>query len=639
MGIMAKATGKSPNYNENAALRKDTRRMDAINDPSQGGMSEAAASLLFAPITVVSSVNLLADVVGDNATDISNNATSIGNNATAISANTSDISDNTGDISDNATAISANASNITDNEDDISDIQAELVKFVGTDGVTDGAQGFVPKPSMADEYKFLSNEGWSSLKLKQHPVITSSVILTEPGSYTVDCAGGTREVRLPYANGSGEQYVISFINVSRVRSGKIQFASGDKINGVDTRITTFGNTTYHFMDRALDHYVSAGVISASALIINVPSDFSTIEEAIGATAHWRCTTGIIYIRLTNGQHVWDFVPRCDHPNNVIIRGTTAQYFPKPSDDNTVFTGDKAVDMATAEALGGTILKVDIIGSASVKSKGINLSYAPSLTFAYLQIHDNRNGTPFVTPATYAIYGLYANQGVRYDRVLVMGSAYGIYLAWGRYFRLAYMCFVNCYARSFLASYCGQGSVASCSSWNSRYHSMFYHCGGVYITRPEAKHKNYIGESSSTYGIYVRYNTSCNIVYPKLHVKSTAIVSDTQSTVLLSVHPTVTTELNCSLAVSVNNAAYFSTNGNGSSSMDIQVSSSRVVQVSGNSVIVLTAAFSTAANPNLVVGKTLEVRRGSIGYNAALAAGNVASPAVGVDGNVLSHWIS
>ena len=474
------------------------------------------------------------------------------------------------------------------------------------------------------------NGGWKGIYTSNHTV-------TEAGTYTMDCAGGVRSFGLPAATGSGDEYVLNYINASYVNYGNILFSGGDTVNQVDLNVRFGNDTTVRLIDSAPGKFTTEGVMVVRNLTMYVPTQFATLQEALDATVNFRSLDGTIWIRLPAGNTYLtgntECALRCRHSQQVIIRGSSGQYPPRYENgaNNTFPCVSREVDKDHALTLGGTILHVDSTGN------GIRLEAASTVSFRYMQIRDNKNGTPYTTPSNYIIRDSRVQGWRSFDRLLIVGTVYGFNLEGPGY---VYMPYVTCLHQTNRAIYASRGVFLSSyrfCSWGVNY-GMYFGPGSIgYASRPQFKGDTAVNTGAGR-GFFIN-NAVVNVVYPQIESRSECFYIYNNALLEISftsnTNPINKVVLKGNKMYYANNSTLSASGGGASTNCDMVPSSSffsygtRARMQLGNNV--------TNSDTPVPAGKQCKIVDGSIAYGGALT-GLTPIPAIGVEA-LLSRWVN
>ena len=349
--------------------------------------------------------------------------------------------------------------------------------------------------------------------LKAMGTFTANFAPTEPGIYTVDCANNIVNVNLPSAVGSQNRYVICFINNDRVNYGACMYQSGDTVNRIDATSRYYDEHTVDIVDAFQDKYTASGIQTLHVVNLYVPSQFPTIQDALDASLGFRSNSGTVQVILASGQYDVTAYLHCNHPQEVVIRGSLVQYFPRYDRGNdTEMQDDKALDKAAMIAKGGAILNINI------GLNGLNLAYCPCVSFRYIQLYDNYNGTPDTTPANYVIThssGRNLKGGSTWDRLLIFGSKYGLSIGNLNFVTFNYMVLMHQTTRALYIEACTKLSIYRLAIWYTRHGIYAYRQGYYNISRLEAYLRGTSSHTSSR-ALLLSGHASVYLTYPQIY---------------------------------------------------------------------------------------------------------------------------
>ena len=462
-------------------------------------------------------------------------------------------------------------------------------------------------------------------KIKNGKFIANHTIV-DAGTYTMDCVGGARSFTLPPATGSQREFTLCFVNVTRTKTASINFAGGDRINGIDSNLLTVVNRSYTFIDADVNRYTCDTVIETkNSLSFHVPSQFPTIQEALNATLMFKSETGVLWVFLANGTYHQTTRLYCNHMNNVRVRGGSGQYYPRQNDgSDSVLSSVKATDLAYCEGLGGTILKVN------AGSNGLSMAYARNVSFCYMQIHDN---SP--SPANYLIQWNkpHSCETLYCDRVLFFGSKYGIILHNAINLQLSFCTYLHQSVMAVRLYRCLYAYLYNNATYYSRYGVTAYDSKLINLSRFQVWSPT---NASATYGAYL-VNCTATLTYPWLTVKNSAVyaIGGSYVNINLTTNPAPVNETKITGAWALRGSdSHIAMTTNSACNVTWTAISNGLVHLHQSTITV--ASSMTLAN-GVQPANRLYASRNSVGRNA-LNTNALAQPPVGTAGSKLEQWI-
>lgn len=250
-----------------------------------------------------------------------------------------------------------------------------------------------------------------------HGTKTSNASIDVAGNYTVDASGNAVSIGLPEATGSGDVYVITLVNTSRVNPVSIILDGNDLINGSDVTSPIITDGVITLTDAVDGMWVSSGTMQQHQVTLHVPSIHPTIQDALDACYTFQPTSGQIVIQIT-GDVALTYNLEYTGSTPVTIQGEGSLAYDRlwtpHNGDVGTWTGDADTDTVTANGLYGTTL--DITG---LNNDGLIMNNAPNVHLSRMKIvaSESQNHVIYQTSG--------AGGSMQLDKLLCIGSRYGV----------------------------------------------------------------------------------------------------------------------------------------------------------------------------------------------------------------------